>query len=131
MKSALILFFNLTLFAVFLVPAFLYGPLRSDEVEVLSVKAVSEGAGVYRFDVTLRHKDTGWEHYANKWEVQLPSGEVLATRVLHHPHVEEQPFTRSLGGVKVPHDVKTLFIQAYDTEHGASPKRFEVKLDEY
>ena len=38
---------------------------------------------------------TGWEHYANKWDVVGPDDTILGTRVLLHPHVNEQPFTRS------------------------------------
>jgi hypothetical protein len=49
----------------------------------------------------LRHGDTGWDDYADGWRIETPAGEVLGTRVLHHPHVEEQPFTRSLGGVEI------------------------------
>jgi len=48
-----------------------------------------------RFDVTLSHADTGWEDYADGWRVELEDGTVLGTRVLGHPHVNEQPFTRS------------------------------------
>ena len=46
------------------------------------------------FDVSVRHADSGWDHYANQWDVIAPDGTVLATRVLYHPHENEQPFTR-------------------------------------
>lgn len=49
-----------------------------------------------RFDVTLSHPDTGWDHYADGWRIEDASGTVLGLRVLGHPHVNEQPFTRSL-----------------------------------
>ncbi len=49
-----------------------------------------------RFDVTLSHPDTGWDHYSDDWHVEGARGEVLGLRVLAHPHVTEQPFTRSL-----------------------------------
>ncbi|MFT5064884.1 MAG: hypothetical protein ACJAXK_000243 [Yoonia sp.] len=49
-----------------------------------------------RFDVTLSHPDTGWDHYADGWRVEDADGAVLGLRVLGHPHVNEQPFTRSL-----------------------------------
>lgn len=45
--------------------------------------------------VTLSHPDTGWDHYANFWHVLDDKGNVLAERELVHPHVHEQPFTRS------------------------------------
>ncbi|MCO4847486.1 MAG: hypothetical protein KC448_05880 [Yoonia sp.] len=50
-----------------------------------------------RFDVTLSHPDTGWDHYADGWRVEDASGAVIGVRVLGHPHVNEQPFTRSLN----------------------------------
>lgn len=110
-------------------PGFVGSDLKAGQAEIVAVKAVKETEGVYRFDVTIRHEDEGWEHYANKWEVTLPSGEVLGTRVLQHPHVNEQPFTRSLGGVKIPAGVSKVFIRAYDNVHGRAEKYFEVELE--
>ena len=43
--------------------------------------------------VTVQHADTGWDHYADAWEVLAPDGTVLGTRTLLHPHTDEQPFT--------------------------------------
>lgn len=65
-------------------PAFAHPPV---------IEKVEHGIG--RFDVTLSHDDTGWDHYADGWRVELADGTVLGTRVLAHPHVNEQPFTRS------------------------------------
>ena len=60
----------------------------ANEVEVVKASALKV-ATTWQIAVTLRHKDSGWEHYANKWEVLNLQGEVLATRVLLHPHVNE------------------------------------------
>ena len=81
-----------------------------------------------RFDVTLRHSDSGWDHYADKWQVLGPDGAVLGTRVLHHPHVEEQPFTRSLAGVLIPPKFDEVWIRAFDSVHGRSDQDFRVTL---
>jgi len=70
------------------------------------------------FNVTLKHAATGWQHYANQWDVLAPDGTVLGTRVLYHPHVDEQPFTRSLSGVKIPPGIKQVRIRAKDSKHG-------------
>jgi hypothetical protein len=43
--------------------------------------------------------------------VETPGGEILGTRVLHHPHVEEQPFTRSLGGVEIGPEVPEVVVR--------------------
>lgn len=62
--------------------------------------------------MSLRHPDTGWDHYADGWRVETADGTVLATRVLAHPHVNEQPFTRSQGGIVVPDGTRTVHIRA-------------------
>ena len=74
--------------------------------------------------------DAGWEHYADRWDVVSPDGEVLASRVLLHPHENEQPFTRSLGGVAVPEGVTRVIIRAHDNVHGLGGQTVEVLLAE-
>lgn len=87
------------------------------EADVVEVKVRKTGAETFSFDVTVRHGDTGWEHYANKWDVVTADGKVLGTRILHHPHETEQPFTRSLSGVKIPASVTAVTVRAYDKVH--------------
>jgi hypothetical protein len=67
-------------------------------------------------------------HYANKFEILSPDGKVLGTRVLYHPHVNEQPFTRGLGNVKIPAGIKAVSVRAWDLVHKAGTKTFTVKL---
>ncbi len=93
------------------------GPARAGEADVVDVVVSQSAAGVYRFDVTLSHADSGWEHYADRWEIRDGGGAVLATRVLAHPHVNEQPFTRGLGGVQLPGALKSVTVVAHDSEH--------------
>ncbi len=88
------------------------------EADVVAVGVSQAAPGSYRFTVTVRHDDEGWEHYADRWEVRTPDGEVLATRVLRHPHVNEQPFTRTLPGVRIPESVHEVVVRARDSEHG-------------
>lgn len=73
--------------------------------------------GSYTFDVTVRHADTGWEHFADRWEILAPDGSVLAARVLAHPHETEQPFKRSLPNVEIPDAVTDVTIRAHDSVH--------------
>ncbi len=103
-------------------------PLHAGMTEVIAVDAQKSKNEQYNFAVTLRHTDTGWEHFANKWDVIGADGVVYGTRILHHPHVEEQPFTRSLTGVSIPKDVKVIFIHSYDTIHGRSDQEYKVEL---
>ena len=78
------------------------GAALAGEADVVGVEVSKESAGSYRFDVTVAHGDEGWDHYADAWDVVAPDGTVLGTRVLLHPHENEQPFTRSLGDVAIP-----------------------------
>lgn len=88
------------------------------EAGVVAAKASAADDGSYRFEVTVRHADQGWKHYADRWDVLAPDGTVLATRVLLHPHVGEQPFTRSLSGVRIPPGIVKVSVRAHDSVHG-------------
>ena len=101
--------------------------ILAGQAEIIDVR-VSNNQDSFRFDVTLKHDDTGWDHYADGWEVISPAGDVLGKRILAHPHVYEQPFTRSLSGVRIPQEVSTVSIRAHDSVHGYNEKMFEVKL---
>ncbi len=96
------------------------------DVENVAVRKNNDGT--YNFDVTVRHADAGWDHYANRWDVVGPDGTVLGTRVLLHPHVDEQPFTRSLGGVEVPEGVTSVTIRAHDSVHKLGGAEIKVEL---
>jgi hypothetical protein len=80
------------------------------------------------FVVTVRHDDEGWDHFANAWQVLAPDGSVLATRVLRHPHVGEQPFTRRLRDVQIPPALREVRIRARDSIHGLGGKEVVVGL---
>lgn len=98
------------------------------EADVVAVEITRSGGGTYSFDVTVRHADSGWEHYANKWDVVAPDGQVLGTRVLYHPHVNEQPFTRSLGGVTIPEGIDRVTVRAHDLVHGYGGEEASVEV---
>lgn len=77
------------------------GPAWAGDADVVGVKATRHGAGHFDIAVTVRSRDTGWDRYADRLEVVGPDGTVLATRVLDHPHDDEQPFTRDITGVTI------------------------------
>lgn len=95
----------------------LAGPVAAGAPVVESVRAVDHG-GMWTFHVTLRHADTGWDHYADGWGVYTPDGKVLGYRELLHPHVNEQPFTRSLSNVVLPVGATKVVIIPRDSVHG-------------
>jgi hypothetical protein len=106
-----------TLTAFVLLLLFPFISVYAGEADVIEVNIVNLADGAYRFDVTLSHADEGWEHYADKWDVVGPDNTVLGTRTLYHPHVNEQPFTRSLSGVKIPEGIREVSIRAHDSVH--------------
>ncbi len=103
--------------------------VNAGEADVLAVEAVETAPGVWRFDVTVAHDDAGWDHYADAWEVVAPDGSVLGTRVLAHPHDNEQPFTRSLAGVAIPPETRQVDVRARDSVHGFGGAVVRVTLE--
>jgi hypothetical protein len=55
-------------------------------------------------------------------------GKVLGERTLYHPHVNEQPFTRTLSGLNIPAATKRIYIEAHDKVHGWSKDRLLIDL---
>lgn len=86
--------------------------------DVVDVSVEPDGGGEFTFRVAVRSADTGWDKYADAWRIVGPGGAVLGTRELTHPHVEEQPFTRSLAAVAVPESVETVTVRARDSVLG-------------
>jgi hypothetical protein len=103
--------------------------------DVLYVRAVKAGDGTWTFRVTVQHPDTGWEDYADGWDVLTPDGEVLKpdpnspfTRLLLHPHVGEQPFERSQSGIVFPPGVSQVRVRAHDLVDGYGGREVWVDL---
>ncbi len=104
--------------------------------DVMFVRAVETGKGVWTFHVTVAHPDTGWKDYANGWDVVLADETVLKTssrdkftRALVHPHEYEQPFTRSQSGLRIPTSVKKVRVRAHDLVDGFGGKEVVVDLN--
>ena len=112
---------------LFLVLAIAAVPVFADEPVVENV-TVTKSGDLWRFDVTIKHNDTGWDDYADAWRVLDGNGTELGLRKLAHPHTGEQPFTRSLSGVSIPSDVTEVSIQPRDTVNGWASATKKVKL---
>ena len=105
----------------------LASPAFAEPVTVLDVTATPNG-DTWRFDVTVEHPDTGWDHYADGWRIEDAEGNELGMRVLAHPHVNEQPFTRSLSGVVIPDSLSVVYVRARDLPGGWNADGTEVVL---
>lgn len=101
---------------------------RAGEADVVKVTARKTSTDTYAFDVAVKHGDTGWKHYADKWDIVAPDGKILGTRVLLHPHENEQPFTRSLRGVTIPAGISQVTVRAHDKVHGQGGREMKVSL---
>ena len=103
------------------------GAATAGEADVVGVEVTSQGGGSYRFDVTVEHGDEGWDHYADAWDVVAPDGSVLGTRVLLHPHENEQPFTRSTT-VTILDGITEVTLRAKDSVHDYGGAEMTVTL---
>jgi len=99
----------------------------ADEADVVNVTIESLGDGKFRINATVAHADTGWDHYANRWDVLDETGQVIGVRELAHPHENEQPFTRSVR-VDIPLTVKRITVRANDSVHDTGGKLFEIDV---
>lgn len=100
-------------------------PACADDGRVQAVTLHQQGA-TWRINTTVLHPDTGWDHYADAWQVVDENGKQLALRVLAHPHETEQPFTRSQSGVSLPQSSAPLFVNVRCSRDGWSQHLFEV-----
>ncbi|MEJ6393609.1 hypothetical protein V8J82_10105 [Gymnodinialimonas sp. 2305UL16-5] len=97
--------------------------LLADPAEVLDVEATSAG-DTWRFSVTIAHADAGWDDYADGWRIEGADGTIYGERPLAHPHVDEQPFTRSVSGVAIPDGVTEVMIRASTNIEGYAEDTF-------
>ena len=106
------------------------GPPASSEgcADVIDVNVSRTGTGIYTFDVTVHSADTGWDKYADQWEVVAPDGSVLGSRILAHPHVDEQPFTRSQSGIVISEEISGVIVRARDSVEGFCGTVVEVAV---
>lgn len=97
------------------------------EADVIAADVEHVGGDFYRFNVTVQHDDESWEHFAKAWEVLDAEGNILGARILLHPHINEQPFTRS-HTITIPANINQVTIRAYDLVHKFGGKELTLDL---
>jgi hypothetical protein len=112
--------------SIVLLSFFLAGIATASPVEIVKTR-FEYRSGTWYVNTTLRHNDTGWDHYADAWRVVDEKGNVISTRTLFHPHEEEQPFTRSQS-MEIPNDVNIVYVEAHCKVSGWSKQRVRVDL---
>ncbi len=106
-----------------------FNPAHAGDVKILAADFSKTDDNEWSVNITLKHDDTGWEHYADNWRVVDSEGNILGDRMLYHPHVDEQPFTRGLSNLTVPEGITTVYIEAHDKVHGWTPNKLKVDLN--
>ena len=102
-----------------------------DFAQVKNVHASQKSDGSWCFDTSVKHNDQNWEHYADGWEVLDLNGNQLAYRLLGHPHINEQPFTRGKCNINIniPTTISKVVVRAKCNKHGFGGKPIVVNLN--
>lgn len=97
--------------------------------DVVGATASQSADGTWSFSATLSSPYDTPARYADAWRVVGPDGTVYGVRELAHDHANEQPFTRSLGGVEVPDEVTEVTIEGRDQVSGWGGQTTTVALE--
>ena len=96
-----------------------------DYAHIMGVSYERTGEDTYTMSATVRHDDAGWDDYANVIKFEGESVQ-NGLRELLHPHVNEQPFTRSQSGVVASGEVR---VSANDNVEGEDGTVVMLELD--
>lgn len=102
--------------------------IYAGEADVIAVEAEAIGGDFFRVTVTVRHQDEDWDHYVKGWEILDMDGKVIGVHGLRHPHVNEQPFTRT-ATVIIPAHLDKVMIRAYDSVHGTGGQELMLYIN--
>lgn len=121
---------NILLRTIFLLMLSATSAVFAGEVKILTADFKHTGDQTWNVSVTLKHADSSWDHYADDWRIVDTGGKIIADRVLAHPHIDEQPFTRSQGQIRLPTS-DMIYIEAHDKRHGWAPQRLPVDMSQH
>lgn len=85
--------------------------------DVVAVE-LSPTGDTWTVDATISSPYDSPDRYADAFRVLAPDGTELGVRELLHDHASEQPFTRSLTGATIPHDVTEVTVEGRDLVNG-------------
>jgi len=89
---------------------------RFPDVLAVEIRRVSEDS--YELSVTLSSPYDAPERYADGWRVLAPDGTPLGEHQLGHDHADEQPFTRTQRGLRIPSEVDDVTVEGRDQVNG-------------
>jgi hypothetical protein len=98
------------------------------EANVLDVSFEQIDEEKFLIEVTLVHDDDGEApNFADLWQVEDLSGNILGIRVLLHSH-GNQPFARS-ETITIPQAVSEVVVRGHDMIHGHGGQSMRVDLN--
>ncbi len=96
--------------------------------DIVRATATRNPDGGYDFTVTVSSAYDRPERYADGWRLLAPDGRELAAHHLDHDHQDEQPFTRTQSGVRIPEGITRVTVQGRDQRSGYGGATAEVAL---
>lgn len=96
--------------------------------DVLAVELRPAGEGVFDVAVTISSPYDTPQRYADGWRVLDAEGNVLGTHMLLHDHANEQPFTRTQRGLRIPVDVTRVTVEGRDQANGYGGAKVTVDV---
>jgi hypothetical protein len=107
--------------------AVLAAPALADAPQVMSAEMVRAGDH-WTITVALSHEDSGWDHFASGFEVDMPDGTRIAYKDLTHPQTDSTRIEVSLGGLSVPQGTDHILIRTRCSLVGWSAEPVQVDL---
>ncbi|MEL6317254.1 MAG: hypothetical protein AAFR16_06400 [Pseudomonadota bacterium] len=103
---------------------------EADVMEAVATPAGGYGdVEIWRFEVTVLHVGTSWQHYVSIIEVLAPNGALLGERRLYAPSLEDETFTTTIPQVEIPAGVTEVTVRAHDSVHGYGGRTVTVLLE--
>ncbi len=96
--------------------------------DVVAVEIRRTGEDSYDLSVTLSSPYDTPERYADGWRVLASDGSTLGEHQLGHDHADEQPFTRSQTGLRIPGDVDEVTVEGRDQANGYGGGTVAIKV---
>lgn len=86
-------------------------PAGADAPVIAAADAQLDG-GRWTVTVTLKHRDSGWDHFATGLAVLAPDGSRIGSLDLTRPNVGKSRFTARITGLKVPPGTEFVLIRS-------------------
>jgi len=101
---------------------------KSGPANVVGAAVTRNLDGSFDIRVTVRSADKGPEYYCDRIEFLDPDGKVVHTHRVSRPHLNEQPFSETLNGLKLPAELEQITVRARMRPDNAFGKDRIVKL---